>query len=835
MLTFPSYNVYIFICFYFKNPHSRCPVYHLTKNQSNSKAIVYKLTAPVNYASQTVTFLCMLTGNAIITLDHQLFHLSDRDVLLILPDKPYHLESEASALILELHFDYLFFKEAFSESYPRIVCNSAADTDRDYSVLRMYIAQIALVHYSDLSENRFHLLSSIYQLFHYISTEFVGPIPDHDQPKNKQEKKLQKLLSYLHQNYPTSIALQDLADYMEITPQYLVRFMKQHLNLTFYECLNQIRLLAAAEQLQYTSIPPNIIALSCGFPNLSAFQKLFLHTYDLSPSEYRKNLEDSRQPSDLKQDAVISEPALAKDFITDNIHAADGGNSIAESSLKVVVEETISKSKPIRPTWMELINLGFPQNFEKPSFREHLTGLQSELHFRYGRIQGILDLIDSYSSEGTTTYSMLKIFRIIDFLRSIHMYPLFDLGNSSHIMYKEHQHIDELSLNRSQVDYNRRMKEFLPVLMKNCINRYGFQEVSLWKFELWMEYNSIMTIIEPPQAYAERFQFVYQTIKSFVPSAKVGGPGFNTFIPVSCLESTIRELIRRHLAPDFISFYLYPYIRPETPKFTESGAPFILLSKDKDLYKKYISQIRALINRHFTEKPELYATEYSTHISSRNYINDSTYQAAFIVKETLDNFSAVDALGYWTFSDISIEYGDSADILFGGNGLMSRNGIKKPSYYAFFLLKKLGDRLIGKGDHYIITAESDQSFQILAYHYSYFNERFCNNPKEFEILRNPSSAFEPLPPLDLTFRLSGLRDGTYTIRQSTVNQNHGNILHEWLRMDTPRDLSNDEIDYLKQISIPDLKISKAEVSDTLELSCHLTINNIILFEIDFHL
>lgn len=804
-------------------------MYNLTINPQYSEAIIYKLTEPVYYRSTKVIFLCMLTGDAMLSLNTENLDLTDKDVILLRPDEYYNLKSDTSALILELSFDYIFFKETFSGDYDRLLCNSVLDKEHDYSKLRMYIAKIAIVHYSNVFENRFYLLANVYQLFHYLNNEFIASLPTENIPVSKQQLKINKIITYLYRNYYNSLSLQDLALYMDFTPQYLEKLMKQTLNCTFYDFLNQIRLQASLDLLKHSNQSISFISLSCGFPNLSSFQNLFNSKYGISPTTYRENILSQMPQSDTKENAIITD-SLAKDFLTNSIQINNYSNSIIEVSNNMTAVVNITKYKPMNSIWKDLINLGLCNNFERPSFRLHLNILQSELNFKYGRIQGILDIIDTFVSDKITEYNFNKVYRIIDFLRSIHMYPMFELGNKSPTIYKDYK--NELPSDIKGSKYNDTINQLLPVFLVNCINRYGFLEVSNWKFELWMEHNDFMTMIEHPSDYVKRFQFVYETIKKYVPGAKVGGPGFNTFISFDYFESLLKELNKNHLIPDFISFYLYPYIRPSGSPYNIKGDLIILLSKDKNIYKKYVDQIKQLVSKYFPAKPELYATEYSSVVYSHNYINDSNYQAAFIIKETLDNFTSLNSFSYWLISDVSIEYEDAVDILFGGNGLISRDGIKKPSYHAFSFLGKLGDCLIAKDNNYIITSSSKGNYQILAYHYCYFNEEYCDDQDKFKLLSFPASAFENLPPINLTIQLKEIPPGTYTIRQHVIDQEHGNVLYTWLRLNTPRDLTHQDIEYLRNVSVPAFHIYKKEVTDMLEISCHLNTNNIILVEID---
>lgn len=804
-------------------------MYNLTTNPQYSETIIYKVTEPIDFKSTRFIFLCMLNGSAILLHNEELLELTDKDVILLRPDEYYKIKSKTSALVLELSFDYIFFKETFSGDYDRLFCNSVLDKAHDYSKLRMYLAKIAMVHYSDVNENRFFLLANVYQLFHYLSNEIVTPPSTDHLPTNKQQHKINKIISYLKKNYSTSLALQDLADYMDITPQYLAKLMKQALNYTFYDYLNNLRLEASLDLLRYSTQSIGLISVSCGFPNLSSYQNLFISKYGISPAAYRENMVSVMSQSDSKRNSMITD-SLAKDFLTNSIQINNYNNSIVVISNNITTTAQVNKYKLINPIWKNQINLGLCNNFERPSFRMHLNILQSELNFKYGRIQGILDIIDTYLSDNVTEYNLNKVYRIIDFLRSIHMRPMFELGNKSPTIYKDYK--DELPSDIMNSKYSNTIKHILPVFLVNCINRYGFQEVSNWKFELWMEHNDFMTIIEGPSNYVKRFRFVYETIKKYIPDAKVGGPGFNTFISIEYFESLIKELNKNEISPDFISFYLYPYIHPAGKPFNEKGDLIILLSKDKNVYKKYVDQIKQLVHRYFKDKPELYVTEFSSIVYSHNYINDSNYQAAFIIKETLDNFTSLDSFSYWLISDVSIEYADAVNILFGGNGLISRDGIKKPSYHAYSFLGKLGNRLIAKDTNYIITSSSNENFQILAYHYCYFNEEYCDNQDKFNSLRFPASAFENSPPINLTIQLKEIKPGTYNIRQHIIDQEHGNVLNTWLRLDTPSDLMNEDIEYLRNVSVPQFTIFKKEVTDMLEISCHLNSNNIILFEVD---
>ena len=62
----------------------------------------------------------------------------------------------------------------------------------------------------------------------------------------------------------------------------------------------------------------------------------------------------------------------------------------------------------------------------------------------------------------------------------------------------------------------------------------------------------------------------------------------------------------------------------------------------------------------------------------------------------------------------------SSDTFYGGAGLCTFNGIKKPSYYAFDLLSRLGNQLIAHGESYVVTKHKND-IQILFYNYCHYS------------------------------------------------------------------------------------------------------------------
>ncbi|MCM8709929.1 hypothetical protein M2651_02680 [Clostridium sp. SYSU_GA19001] len=84
---------------------------------------------------------------------------------------------------------------------------------------------------------------------------------------------------------------------------------------------------------------------------------------------------------------------------------------------------------------------------------------------------------------------------------------------------------------------------------------------------------------------------------------------------------------------------------------------------------------------------KIYVTEWNSTVSSRNYQNDSCYQAAYCVKNAADVLEKVDLIGFWVGSDQFTSANDSVEPINGGSGLLTRDGIKKPAFFCVSVFK----------------------------------------------------------------------------------------------------------------------------------------------------
>ena len=92
---------------------------------------------------------------------------------------------------------------------------------------------------------------------------------------------------FLEANYPRQISLDDVADAVHMSKYALCHYYKEKSGGTVMKELQDIRISKAKDLLRFGSGTIGDVARSCGFVNLSYFDKVFLAANGCTPHEYR--------------------------------------------------------------------------------------------------------------------------------------------------------------------------------------------------------------------------------------------------------------------------------------------------------------------------------------------------------------------------------------------------------------------------------------------------------------------------------------------------------------------------------------------------------------------
>lgn len=105
--------------------------------------------------------------------------------------------------------------------------------------------------------------------------------------KDKKMSKLSNVLKYIDKNFCENITIDELADIIAVSPQYLCRLFNAYLNIRPFEYITKRRIQEAKILLIESKLTETEISSSCGFNSLSYFCALFKKYEFITPTEFR--------------------------------------------------------------------------------------------------------------------------------------------------------------------------------------------------------------------------------------------------------------------------------------------------------------------------------------------------------------------------------------------------------------------------------------------------------------------------------------------------------------------------------------------------------------------
>lgn len=227
-----------------------------------------------------------------------------------------------------------------------------------------------------------------------------------------------------------------------------------------------------------------------------------------------------------------------------------------------------------------------------------------------------------------------------------------------------------------------------------------------------------------------------------------------------------------------------------------------------NLKKELIDKISNLLTSHeFDICDDIFVDSFDI-----NLIYDTAYMIPYIINKTIvknknwNNLRAFDTLD----SQVNL----TNEVFFGYPGIVNDMGIKKPSYYAYYLLNKLGDIVVCSGDGYIVTKTEDE-YQILLYSYNEDLDKLVSF-EDFSKLRGFKNNIKQKLSLNILNIPTDVRMTVYE-----VNEKIGSSYNYWKGMGSPIRLNKEEKEILHKASFPKIHFRYAKKSTVLNIISEL--------------
>lgn len=769
---------------------------------------------------QNIEIIYLVSGRMEIRIDDEQYDLRDDDFVLINANKRHSVNAKSEIFGVRFVIDYHLLSEYMGTMQLFFWCNTVVDKNDGYDEMRQLMNQIMDRHFERNEKGSLYLNSLYYQLLYLLTSNFMIHADDvRMKIANSQDRKrIVQIQNYIQANYQKQVSLNDLAEQMYLSNAYLSKYIKKHMGMNFMDYLNNIRFFHAVDELLYSSKSLTRIAMDNGFPSSSAFTKIFRSIHQEAPIEYRKRIKKEQA---LSEDSGMDE-ALSEQIIYDYLHKQHKPGTVPETDEIEVLADS-GKWKAAGHVPCQAINIGPAASILDSDVQKQLLKLKQEAGIRYVRIWNILDF--DISKRETAVYNFRQLDRVLDFLVDNGIKPYLELGKKPKYIFNSP---DDVIYEEQQSEQLFNFAEFEPMmeaLSSHLAGRYGIEAVEEWYFEFWN--NPLLEMEEEAGAWYDYFACICRSLHGLSPAISVGGAGFVLGVDQEKNRRLLRIWKQKEYQPDFISVYSYQYIT-----VYQDDTPYGRKSVDSSYICNQIEIFRKIMAAEQFTATRLHLTEWNFTISNRNMINDSCEQGAYILKNCLELLGQMDMYCYWHGLDSYSEFKDSATILNGDSGLISKDGIRKPGFYAYSMVNKLCRNVICKCDNGIVTFDGRSGYTIACHNFKKLSWKYVVTEENMISSKSLDNYFEDTKVQTIRWHLKNIKDGRYLIKSTYVNPEHGSVLDMWNRLDCLPALGVKEIGYLKEMCRPGEVMELVTVTDgTMMIECNLAAQEIRLIEI----
>ncbi len=787
--------------------------------------IIEELNEELSFHSDMELFY-VIEGEMQVQTGDAEYILGKEDIILLNMGTQNKIRTFSEPVICNVRYDNRLISELLRNRNCSFQCNSVVDMEHSYEEMRKILRELVYLQLADYRKTESYKYSILYRILDLLTENFMIEKEDVSAPESSGDVKLLEIIRYVHQNFGTKVSLSELSEQMYVSTSTLSRLFKKQTGIYFAEYVNQVRLKYAVSELIHTENHITRIAMDCGFSSASSFNRVFRESYGIAPTEYRSQQRTiaAEQPENIEK---------LKKKLRQELQIA--GKSQREEGVdnRFVVEVDVKNSCPYQKKWNQTINIGSVYNLTLANLQFHTLSLVEELGFSHVRVWNVfskkLMICDGISTE---YFNYDKLDTVFDFLVSHHIHAFIDLGKRPDTAVKtpgvtvfyEEEYINF----QSRKAWEAMVQDFVHHLTV----RYGKDIVENWIFELSYD---VVHAKQDGGCYQDEnfdffhaYQFVYQTVKRELPNAQVGGPSAIPGYQADILTDFLLRCRQCQCVPDFISLILFPYKSDQQHKKSTYRR-----NPEKDFEIQMINTYRQILKKMELENCKLYVSEWNNSVSNRNYLNDSCFRGAYFAKKVCEIWDSVDMLCCWMGSDWMSSYYDSRSIVNGASGILTKDSIKKPAWYAISFLNSLGDSVIERGENYIITKHSDTSYAVLCFNFKWFS---CNYffLDEYEV--SPSriqNLFENTDRIQIQITLQNLLvGGEYIVKKRQVNGKKGNILGEWHKFGYDSNLERSDIKYIQEVSIPNMERQRVKAHrKSLTLEVELEEHEITLLHI----
>jgi xylan 1,4-beta-xylosidase len=424
--------------------------------------------------------------------------------------------------------------------------------------------------------------------------------------------------------------------------------------------------------------------------------------------------------------------------------------------------------------WEQMFGSGRAILSLRESYRGDLREVKRVTDFKYVRFHAILDdEVGVYNEDalGNPVYNFSYVDQIYDGLLANGVRPFVELSfmpsklaaaqTSNDFWYKP-----ILSPPASWDKWSELISHFA----RHLVDRYGIDEVSQWYFEVWNEPNIDFWSGDPKEeTYYHLYDVTAKALKAVNPRLRIGGPAT---AQAAWVDRLIRHSQENQVPLDFVSTHVYANDLAKDVFGGEAEIP------REEMVCRAVRKVHDQVAASARPDLPLIWSEYNASYKNEPDVTDAMYMGPWLADTVRQCDGLVSIMSYWTFSDVFEEQGVVKQPFYGGYGLLAEDGLPKPSFNAFALLHRLGDKRIGVSSTSAIATRRGDRELVLA-------------------VWNASPVGDPGKPKTFTIKITGGSHHTRALIYR-LDSAHGSLVSAYEAMGKPVDPTQRQIASLRE-------------------------------------
>lgn len=458
---------------------------------------------------------------------------------------------------------------------------------------------------------------------------------------------------------------------------------------------------------------------------------------------------------------------------------------------RVIIANINNVSGPVNRFYDFSVGADYSGTLIKSDSQNQLQMVTDELGFRYIRFHAIFhDALGTVQKKnGRIFYNWTKIDQLYDNLLARHIKPFVELSFTPKALATSNHSIFYYHANTSHPN-PKEWQKLIVAFARHLEKRYGKPEVRSWYFEVWNEPNlSDFWQKADQRAYFRLYDSTARALKTVDPRLRVGGP---STAGAKWIPAFLDYVKKTHAPIDFVTTHTYGveggFLDPDGKSdFFLDPSPNAIVADVRRVHKQIAASS-------FPNLP-LYITEWSTSYTPSDPVHDSYVSAAYILNKLKACEGLAQGMSYWTYSDLFEEAGPPPAAFYGGFGLVTRDGIRKPAFFAYKYLHALTGETILSSDSQSLLSINGENFTAVIWDFKTPDQGKVGDREFFTKLLPDHQA----APVDLN--VTHLVPGTvYRLEVNRTGYDANDAYSAYIRMGAPKNLTGPQIAHLDYVT-----------------------------------